>query len=115
MAQTVRLPYALSFKYSNRNSEILFSALLTTGYKNVLGVAVYHLRTVSYIHGAATPALLSADQAAYTEFMSYFPISDTDKAALGQIDDYQKRTKRGYFEARNIYRDQTKLGYHPVE
>jgi hypothetical protein len=37
--------------------------------------------------------------------MGYFPISDTGAAGVGQITPYQMTTKRGYFEARNIYRD----------
>ena len=42
--------------------------------------------------------------------MSYFPISDTNAADVGDITPYQKETKRAYFEARNIYQSPKKLG-----
>ena len=48
----------------------------------------------------------------FAEFMSYFPISDTGAAAVGQITPYQKETKRGYFEARAIYRNPAELKEH---
>lgn len=40
---------------------------------------------------------------AYEEFMGYFPISDTSAASVGMITPYQKATKRGYIEMRDVY------------
>ena len=45
------------------------------------------------------------------EFNQMFPISDSSMAGIGQITADQKASKRGYFEARNIYRSPTALGY----
>ena len=43
--------------------------------------------------------------------MSYFPISDSTNDGIGMMDAYQKATKRGYFEARNIYTSPSQLQY----
>lgn len=50
---------------------------------------------------------------AFAEFSSLFPMSDTSMCGLPNsaqaITPYQKKTQRGYFEARAIYRDTAKL------
>ena len=115
----------LNFKRIRRPDESLFNALaearnvtLPAGAKvpTLTPIWGYTFCSSGNIRGVEPNCFLNTSlspgyDAAFKEFMGYFPISDTGQAGVGLITPYQKATKRGYIEMRSVYHNPVQRGY----